>query len=201
MKRPTRLLARAWPLLLAAAVPLAAGSCSGTRRAAAQGDEGSATMDSMGAAQSEDASILAFVMAANTAEINDGQLAHSLASRPDVRDFADDMVEVHTDLYHKAMDVERMTGFSAHEDDASRELTDALDSGRDSLRTLHGDAFDRAYLDAAVHAHEGLLGALDHELIPSASDGRVKAMLQTIRPTVETHLERAKELRASLQVP
>ena len=63
------------------------------------------------------------------------------------------------------------------------------------LKPLEGEAFERAYIDAMVAGHTKVLGKLDNELLPSASDAQVKAHLQKTREAVSKHLDAAKALQ------
>jgi putative membrane protein len=84
---------------------------------------------------------------ANMAEIQLGQLAASNAQNPQVKQFAQMMVDEHT----KALDELRTAA-------GSTSLPSALDKKHqklhDKLSKLQGAAFDRAYMDAMVDAHK-----------------------------------------------
>ena len=63
------------------------------------------------------------------------------------------------------------------------------------LKPLDGKAFEKAYIDAMVAGHTKVLGKLDNELLPNASDPKVKAHLQKTREAVSKHLAAAKALQ------
>ena len=64
------------------------------------------------------------------------------------------------------------------------------------LKPLEGKALEKAYIDAMVAGHTKVLGRVDNDLLPNASDARVKAHLQKTREAVSKHLEAAKALQA-----
>ena len=66
------------------------------------------------------------------------------------------------------------------------------------LKKLKGSAFDKAYVDHEVAYHEQVLDAIDKVLIPNAKNAELKGLIEKVRPAIETHLEHAKHIQASL---
>jgi putative membrane protein len=66
------------------------------------------------------------------------------------------------------------------------------------LKTLKGDAFDKAYIEHEVAYHQQVLDAMDKTLIPSAQNAELKALLVKVRPAFVAHLEHAKKIQAEL---
>ena len=66
------------------------------------------------------------------------------------------------------------------------------------LKTLKGDAFDKAYIDHEVAYHQQVLDAMDKTLIPSASNAELKALLVKVRPAFVAHLDHAKHMQGEL---
>ena len=90
-------------------------------------------------------------------------------------------------MAHDAMDA------AAHPDLA--EMKRKHDAQREQLAKLEGDAFEKAWIDAMATGHQEALTKLDSELIPSATDSRVRDHLQTTRKAIAAHLETAKTLQ------
>lgn len=67
------------------------------------------------------------------------------------------------------------------------------------LAGLTGHAYEHAYMEAMVNGHTEVLGKLDTQLIPAATDASVKAHLQMTRDAVQKHLDMAKSALASLK--
>lgn len=63
------------------------------------------------------------------------------------------------------------------------------------LSALSGDNFQKAWVDAMAMGHQEALTKLDSDLIPGATDERVKAHLQTTRTAISAHLDTAKRLQ------
>ncbi len=150
------------------------------------------------AAKPTDPQIAAIVVTANQVDIDAGKLAQATSHSAQVRDFAQLMVKDHTGVNQAATDlVTRL-----HVTPESNPTSDSLEQGgKQNLANLHklsGTAFDKAYVDHEVTYHQAVLDAVDHTLIPSASNAELKALLVKVRPAFVAHLEHAKTLQASL---
>jgi len=69
------------------------------------------------------------------------------------------------------------------------------DEERERRSALSGNEFQKAWVDAMAMGHQDALTKLDSELIPGATDARVKAHLQTTRSAIAAHLDAAKKLQ------
>src|SRR5262245_55376032 len=67
------------------------------------------------------------------------------------------------------------------------------------LSGLQGAAFDHAYIDQMVKDHTKALSTIDNHCMKNATDPQLKSFLQATRTTVESHLEEAKKIQASLK--
>jgi len=63
---------------------------------------------------------------------------------------------------------------------------------REELQQKSGAEFDACYLGAQVGGHMHMLAAL--EVIPQESQGQLKQIAEEAKPTVQKHLDKAKEL-------
>ena len=68
-----------------------------------------------------------------------------------------------------------------------------------ALDGLAGNTFDRAYVDAQIADHAALLKSLDEDLIPSAKDASVAALLRKLRPVVAHYLDKERRLQAKVE--
>jgi len=66
------------------------------------------------------------------------------------------------------------------------------------LKTLKGDAFDKAYIEHEVAYHQQVIDAMDKTLIPSAQNAELKALLVKVRPAFVAHLDHAKHVQSEL---
>src|SRR5439155_19471681 len=61
-----------------------------------------------------------------------------------------------------------------------------------------GAAFDRDYIDTEVAYHQAVIDAVNDVLIPRARNAQVKTALQNTVPTLEGHLQHARNVQAQL---
>jgi putative membrane protein len=146
----------------------------------------------------DDAQIAAIVVTANQVDIDAGKLASSTSSNADVKKFAQTMVTDHTGVNKSATELVTKLKVTPKANATSESLKSGGEKNVESLRTLNGAAFDKAYIDHEVAYHQQVLDALDKTLIPSAQNGELKALLVKVRPAFVAHLEHAKQLQLSL---
>jgi putative membrane protein len=128
----------------------------------------------------------------NTAEVALGKLAGQRAQNQAVKDFAKRMVDDHAKTNDKVVRLAKANGVAIpKEPDPDKKALQA------QLEKLHGGAFDVAYINAQVGAHQETAHLLEHE-IGSGQDERVKALAQETLPVVMRHLEMARDLQAQL---
>jgi putative membrane protein len=144
-----------------------------------------------------DAQIASIVVTANQVDIDAGQLAASRAARDDVKAFARLMVTDHTGVNKAAVELAGKLKVTPQDNPTSQSLKADGAKSRAHLETLQGAAFDKAYVDREVAYHQQVIDALDKTLIPSATNGELKALLVKVRPAFVAHLEHAKRLQAA----
>jgi putative membrane protein len=149
---------------------------------------------SAGMPQGEIASI---VLTANEGEIEQGRAAASRATSSEVRNYAQMMVTDHTNALNAARDRFSRAGVTAVDNTTSGCLRDNGQRTLANLATYTGSAFDRAYMQSQVDAHQWLLTTLDASLIPSAT-GDTRALLETQRAAVSAHLDHARRILGTL---
>jgi putative membrane protein len=129
--------------------------------------------------------------AGNLSEIELGTLAQEKASSPEVKALGEMLVRDHT----KALDAlkqaaaEKTLQVPTMVPEKKREL-------RDRLSMLSGNEFDREFMDAMVEAHEQTVKKLEDRADDSSDP--LQQFAATVLPTVQHHLEQAKEIRAKL---
>jgi putative membrane protein len=145
-----------------------------------------------------DAQIAAIVVVANQIDVDAGVLATKKATHPEVKKLAERMVTDHTGVNKAAGELVTKLGVEPEETDASRGLAAGGDAKHEELDGLEGAAFDKAYVDNEVAYHEAVIGVLDAQLIPSATNAELKTMLVDVRPAFVAHLEHARQVQAAL---
>jgi putative membrane protein len=145
-----------------------------------------------------DANIAAIVVAANTVDIQNAQVASSKSKNAAVKAFAAQMITDHTSVNKKATDLVTKLNVTPEENDTSRGLVAGASATRDSIKAKTGAAFDKAYIDNEVAYHQAVIDMLDNTLIPGAANAELKALLVSVRPAFEAHLDHAKHVQAAL---
>jgi putative membrane protein len=151
------------------------------------------------AAGPNDAQIAAIVVAANSVDIEAGQLAQSKAKHAEVKKFAQLMVTDHSGVNQQAVELLTRLKVSPEENDISKSLRQGGAETLARLKGLKGAQFDKAYVDNEVAYHQAVMDALDKTLIPGAQNAELKALLIKVRPAFVAHLDHAKHMQMSMK--
>ena len=145
-----------------------------------------------------DAQIAHIVVTANQVDIDAGKLAQKQAKRAEVKAFGKQMVTDHTAVNKQAVALVTKLKVKPEDNPTSQSLKSGGDANVKKLKTLKGDAFDKAYVDQEVTYHEAVLDAIDKVLIPNAKNAELKALIEKVRPAIDGHLQHAKMVQAQL---
>ena len=145
-----------------------------------------------------DAQIASIVVTANQVDIDAGKVAKEMASSPDVKKFAEQMITDHTGVNKQAVELVTKLKVTPEDNPTSQSLKAGGEKNVAHLKTLKGAAFDKAYIDNEVAYHQQVLDAVDKTLVPSAKNAELKALLVKVRPAFVAHLEHAKQIQSSL---
>jgi putative membrane protein len=126
------------------------------------------------------------------AEVEAGKLAQQRAQRPEVKDFARQMVAGHAKASDSLGSLEKTTNMAAPKDlDMDHKVV------RAQLSALKGAAFDQAYVRAQIMDHQKTAQLLEWEIGSGQSD-QVKAYAKATLPIVLDHLQHAQMLLTEL---
>jgi putative membrane protein len=145
-----------------------------------------------------DPQIAAIVVAANTVDIEAGELAKEKGSNAEVKAFAQQMITDHTAVNQQATDLVTKLGVTPEDNPTSQQLTTGGATTKERLSRLSGAEFDKAYIDNEVSYHQTVLDAIDQTLIPSADNGELKSLLQQVRPAIAAHLQHAQQIQSKV---
>ena len=146
-----------------------------------------------------DAQIASIVVTANQVDIDAGKIAEAHATKNEVKTFARLMITDHTGVNKSATDLVTRLKVTPQDNPTSQSLKSEGDKNIATLKTLKGDAFDKAYVDHEVAYHEAVLAAIDKTLIPNAKNEELKALIVKVRPAFVGHLEHAKMIQAKIK--
>jgi putative membrane protein len=112
-------------------------------------------------------------------DIKAAKQAIDKASNTEVKQFAQDMVRDHEAVNKQALDLVKKLKVTPEDNDTSKALSKQASDKLAELGKLKGAAFDKAYIENEVAYHKTVNGALETQLIPSASNVELKGLLQT----------------------
>jgi putative membrane protein len=197
---------------LACAAALTVGCNS---RARTDNTVGTSGTNSNSAVSASDKKFVSEQLADGSAEVEMAKLAKERAASPEVKQFAQMMIDDHTNA-GKLLGQVAATYAIPEPAQPDKEDTDLMDK----LSKLHGSEFDREYLKAMVDEHEEAVKSLrsrvdenrsltdrlqgknpeDRASVkPETSDDKARMSMNewaaNVLPTVEHHLDRAKEIK------
>jgi len=144
------------------------------------------------------ANIAAMIGLTNGTEIQAAKVAQDKATNGDVKSFAKQMITEHQamqkslDSLTAAMNVTpQPPGTADQKKQAGEQMIATLNS------TAKGAAFDKAYIDGQVQAHQQALNDLQG-FSASAPDAQLKSLIDAAIPKVQAHLDKAQQLQSKL---
>jgi len=145
-----------------------------------------------------DPQIAAIVVAANSVDIDAGNLAKSKTQNKEVKAFAQQKITDHTGVNKQATALVTKLKVTPEENATSKSLKDGGKQNLAHLKTLKGAEFDKAYVDHEVAYHQQVLDAIDKTLLPSAQNAELKDLITKVRPAIAAHLDHAKHIQSTL---
>lgn len=143
----------------------------------------------------QDAAFVAQAVPAGLAEVELGRLAVRRANHAQVRAFAQRMIDAHSETN------ERLLAFAQHyQIDAPQRLEGDGQEAKEVLSGLHGEAFDRAYMQRELRHQQSVLDAYRRQA-EQGNAAALQALAQTFTPTLEQHLRAAQSIARSLPSP
>jgi putative membrane protein len=141
----------------------------------------------------DDPTIVAIFDAANTWDMETGDLAEDRGATKDVREFGKMLTRDHKAVRQQGRDLATKLGVT---------LTPPKDFGmaKDhevamaSLKKLHGAAFDRAFLAHEVAYHKAVIDAVTSTLLPALSNAEVKDLVTKVAPAFQAHMIAAQNM-------
>ena len=159
----------------------------------------SAPVFAQGAAKPSDPQIAHIAYTAGQLDIDAAKQALAKSKNKEVREFAQEMERDHAAVNKQALALVKKLKVTPEDNDTSRALTKQAAAKRDELAKLNGAAFDKAYVDNEVAYHKTVNGALETTLIPSASNGELKSLLQTGLKIFQGHEQHAEHVAADVK--
>jgi putative membrane protein len=140
-----------------------------------------------------DPKVLGVLVTANEGEAQFSQAGLAKATNPEVESFANMMVEQHTDALAQVRQVATETSLGTPESPTSRRLERQVETETTALNGRDpGKEYDLRFMCAQIRLHSDVLDTIDDTLEPSATNTRVRELVNTTRPVVAQHLQEAR---------
>ena len=139
----------------------------------------------------DDSKMMADLAQANIAEIESGKVALGKSSSEPVKKFAQQMVDDHTAALHELQALAQSKGVKLPEGTDLAHKTLAM-----TLKAMTGTTFDSQYMKrSGVNDHQSTAELLQN-IQKNAKDTELKAMAAKMLPTVQQHLQMARQFVA-----
>ena len=145
----------------------------------------------------DDPTIVAIFDAANTADIETGDLAAKRGHSPDVRKLGRMFAHDHRAVRQEGRDLAKKLGVTPtppKDDKSAAEQAKTMAT----LSALHGAAFDKAYLEHEVAFHKAVIDAVTNTLLPAIQNAELKALVVKVAPAFQAHMMAAEHLEQQL---
>ena len=150
-------------------------------------------------AKPNDAQIAHIAYTAGQIDIQAAELALQKSRNKEVRDFAENMVLDHKAVNDQALALVKKLNVTPQDNDTSKALSKQATEKLAELAKLKGADYDKAYVANEVAYHKAVNGALETQLIPSASNAELKSLLQTGLKIFQGHQQHAEHVAAKLK--
>ena len=150
-------------------------------------------------AKPTDPQIAHIAYTAGVIDIAAAKQAIEKADNKDVKSFAQDMVRDHEAVNKQALDLVNKLKVTPEDNDTSKTLSKQAADKLAELAKLKGADYDKAYVANEVAYHKAVNGALETQLIPSASNAELKSLLQTGLKIFQGHQQHAEHVASGLK--
>ena len=128
----------------------------------------------------------------NMTEVQLGQIAKDKATNQRVKDFADMMVKDHSSATDELKNLAASKNVTL-----PASISNEHQKKIDDLNKKSGKDFDKAYMDMMEDGHESTIK--DFKKNDDNKDADVKAFVNKMLPTLQTHLDSAKAIKKALK--
>lgn len=146
--------------------------------------------------------IMAHYRGDNVTEIDLGKLAMKRVPSQPVKEYGDMLFKHHSDFDAKLQALVKKTGqLIPQEKPETPAKAEALASTKKrvaELQKLNGAAFEREYLRLMIDNHTMAVAGVDGH-VAEAKNPELAQMLRDVKPVLQTHLDRARELQPKTQ--
>jgi putative membrane protein len=127
-------------------------------------------------------------------EIDQAQVALTKTANPQVRDFANMMIEQHTTSTKQATQLAEQTKIIPSPSPEANKLQTKGAQTLEKLNAADPSDFDKIYIEAQIDQHKEVLELLNDKLMPAAKDPALKQQLSATQNMVQHHIDQADKI-------
>ncbi len=142
----------------------------------------------------DDPTIVAIFDAANSWDIETGQLAAQKATSAEVRKLGQRFASDHTAIRQQGRDLAQKLAVTPTPP-TNFPLAKDHEMAMEKLRSLSGAEFDRAFLEHEVAYHRAVIEAVTTTLLPAIGNPELKALVEKVAPAFQAHQVAAESLQ------
>lgn len=141
----------------------------------------------------DDPTIVAIFDAANTWDIQTGELAAKKGSTKEIRDFGAMLARDHKNVRQQGRDLAKKLGVTPT---PPKDFAMAKDheAAMKKLESLKGKEFDKAFLEHEVGYHKAVIDAVTTTLLPALQNAEVKDLVVKVAPAFKAHEDAAQNI-------
>lgn len=141
----------------------------------------------------DDPTIVAIFDAANTWDIQTGELAAKNGSTKEIRDFGAMLARDHKNVRQQGRDLAKKLGVTPT---PPKDFAMAKDheAAMKKLESLKGKEFDKAFLQHEVGYHKAVIDAVSTTLLPALQNAEVKDLVTKVAPAFKAHEDAAQNV-------
>lgn len=136
---------------------------------------------------------------ANQIDIDYAGIAERKSKNADILKFAETMANDHKAVIDQAVALVTKLKITPKNNAVSKALVANGEKTKKMLRAKSGDAFNNAYIDNEVAYHRAVISTVQNVLIPQTQNQELKALLEKVLPTLNTHLQHAEMIQKKLE--
>lgn len=148
--------------------------------------------------QLDDGQIADIVLTANSLSIEAARLALLKSPSGKVRQYAEKMIGEHESVSDSMSRLVKKINVAPASNPISTSLKAEGEADLERLRSLSGEAFDRAYIKQEIVLYQDVLDTVDNRLMPNATSEELKTVLYNLFAPLSLHLEQAQQIQEAL---
>lgn len=139
-----------------------------------------------------DPEIASVAVTANQIDIEYAKIAQKKSKNADVLKFAETMAKDHQSVIDQAVALVTKLGVTPKDNATTKAFLAGSVKTKAMLNSKKGNTFNKAYIDNEVAYHKAAIKEVETVLIPDATNGELKSLLQSAVPLFKAHLAHAE---------